>query len=346
MNITKDSFGTLPDGGEVHIFTLTNSHGIKARIMDYGATVVSLEVPDRDGNPADIVLGHDALEGYLEASPYFGCIVGRYGNRIAKGRFTLDGEEYTLALNNGENHLHGGLKGFDKRLWKAEALTHEQAVAVRLTLVSEDGDEGYPGNLTTAVTYALTENNELKIDYTAETDKPTPVNLTHHGYFNLAGQGTGDVLGLELMLNADHFTPVDAGLIPTGEIRPVAGTPWDFTTAKPIGRDLGEVEGGYDHNYVLRGGAGEMKLAVRLFDPASGRVMEIHTTEPGIQFYSGNFLDGTITGKGGRVYRKHFGLCLETQHYPDSPNQPTFPSTILRPGDSYKTQTILRFSVK
>jgi aldose 1-epimerase len=344
MNSKKDTFGTLPDGREVHIFTLTNSHGITARIMNYGATVVSLEVPDRDGKTADIVLGRDSLEGYLKASPYFGSIVGRYGNRIAKGKFTLDENEYTLAVNNGENHLHGGLKGFDKRLWTAELLTG--AVGLRLTYVSQDGEEGYPGRLTATVIYELTDKNELKINYTAETDKPTPVNLTHHGYFNLSGQGTGDILGLELMLNADHFTPVDEGLIPTGEICPVADTPWDFTTAKPIGRDIDQVEGGFDHNFVLRGEAGEMNPAARLFDPVSGRLMEVQTTEPGIQFYSGNFLDGTITGKDGRIYQKHFGLCLETQHYPDSPNQPGFPSTILRPGETYRTQTIYIFSVK
>ena len=349
MNIKKEAFGQLPDGREVHIFTLTNAHGIRARIMNYGATVVSLEVPDRDGKTADIVLGHDSLEGYLEASPYFGCIVGRYGNRIAKGSFNLDGKEYTLAVNNGENHLHGGLKGFDKRLWTTETLTHEGevgAVGVKLTYVSENGEEGYPGNLTATVSYTLTDDNVLKINYAAETDRATPVNLTHHGYFNLSGQGTGDILGLELMLNADHFTPVDEGLIPTGESRPVTDTPWDFTAAKPIGRDIDQVAGGYDHNFVLRGETGTKKPAARLYDPVSGRIMEIHTTEPGIQFYTGNFLDGTITGKDLRVYQKHYGLCLETQHYPDSPNQPGFPTTILRPGETYKTQTVFIFSAK
>jgi aldose 1-epimerase len=346
MDIQKNIFGTLPDGREVNIFTLVNSHGITARIMDYGATVVSLEVPDRDGRPADIVLGFDSLEDYLEESPYFGCIVGRYANRIAKGKFTLDGQNFTLAKNNGDNHLHGGLKGFDKKLWTAEALTHEGVVALRLTYFSQSGEEGYPGNLTITAIYALTDNNELKIDYTAETDQATPVNLTHHGYFNLAGQGTGDVLSLELILYSEHFTPVDEGLIPTGEIRTVSGSPWDFTSAKTIGRDLNQVEGGYDNNFVLRNQGKELKLAASLFDPASGRLMEIHTTEPAIQLYSGNFLDGTITGKDSRVYQKHYALCLETQHYPDSPNQSGFPSTILRPGETYKTQTIHRFSTK
>lgn len=345
MDIEKDLFGTLPDGHDVQIFTLTNSNGLRARIMNYGATVVSLEVPDREGNPADIVLGHDTLEGYLEASPYFGCIVGRYGNRIARGKFTIDGTEYSLAVNNGENHLHGGIEGFDKRLWEAEELKHEDSVGVRMTYVSEDGEEGYPGRLTATVIYSLTEDDELKISYSAETDKSTHINLTHHGYFNLAGQGNGDILGLDLMLNADHFTPVDEGLIPTGEIRPVKDTPWDFLTSKPIGRDIDQVEGGYDHNFVLSGETGKIKLAARLSDPESGRIMEIYTKEPGIQFYSGNFLDGTITGKEGRIYKKHYGLCLETQHFPDSPNQPLFPSTLLKPGETYDTQTIMKFSV-
>jgi len=347
MDIQKQPFGNLPDGSEVELFTLTNSHGLKARIMNYGATVISLEVADRNGQRGDIVLGHDSLEGYLNPAqnPYFGSIVGRYGNRIARGRFTLDGVEYQLATNIGPNHLHGGLKGFDKVLWTSEPVQEEGAVGVKLRYLSPDGEEGYPGNLTVTVIYWLTDEDELKIAYEAESDKPTPVNLTHHSYFNLAGQGQGDVLDHELMLNADYFTPVDEELIPTGEIRPVAGTPWDFTKPKPIGAEMAAVPGGYDHNFVLRGETGTLKLAARVTEPSTGRVMEIYTTEPGVQFYSGNFLDGTITGKGGKVYQKHFGFCLETQHFPDSPNHPHFPSTILRPGQKYTSLTIHKFSI-
>ena len=346
MDIQREIFGRLPDGTAVEIFTLTNGKGIKTRIMTYGATVVSLEVPDRSGNPADICLGHDALAGYLErnTNPYFGSIIGRYGNRIAKGQFTLDGAAYQLAKNNGENSLHGGLRGFDAVIWEAESIKEATAVGVKFTYLSRDGEEGYPGNLKVAVTYMLTDQNELKIGYEAITDKATPVNLTNHAYFNLAGQGEGDILGHELMLNADAFTAVDAALIPTGEIRAVTGTPWDFTTPKAIGADIALVEGGYDHNFVLRGGGGPLELAARVHEPGSGRVMEIWTTEPGIQFYTGNFLDGMITGKGGKVYKKHFGFCLETQHFPDSPNKPNFPSTILRPGETYNSLTVHKFA--
>ncbi len=345
MDIRKQSFGRLPDGSEVEVFTLTNSHGLKARIMTYGATLVSLEVPDKSGELTDIVLGHDSLEGYLDPArnPYFGSIVGRYGNRIARGRFTLDGVEYQLAANNGANHLHGGVKGFDKVLWTAEPIKEEAAVGVKLRYLSRDGEEGYPGNLIATVIYWLTEANELRISYEAETDRPTPVNLTHHSYFNLAGQGEGDILGHELMLNASHFTPVDEGLIPTGEVRPVAGTPWDFTIPRAIGAEIAAVPGGYDHNFVLRDGEGTLRLAGRVVERASGRVMEIYTIEPGIQFYSGNFLDGTITGKSGKAYRKHYGFCLEPQHFPDSPNKPDFPSTILRPGEKYTSLTVHKF---
>jgi aldose 1-epimerase len=346
MDIQQQSFGRLANSTEVEIFTLTNSSGLRARVMTYGATLVSLEVPDRNGQLADIVLGHDSLEGYLDPArnPYFGSIVGRYGNRIARARFTLDGVEYQLATNNGENHLHGGIKGFDKVVWKAEPVREAGAVGVKLTHLSRDGEEGYPGNLATAVIYWLTEANELRISYEAETDKATPVNLTHHSYFNLAGQGEGDILGHELTLNASHFTPVDEGLIPTGEVRPVEGTPWDFTVPKFIGAEIAAVPGGYDHNFVLQDGEGTLKLAASVYEPASGRVMEIYTTEPGIQFYTGNFLDGTITGKGGKVYKKHYGFCVETQHFPDSPNNPSFPSTILRPGQKYSSLTVHKFS--
>jgi aldose 1-epimerase len=346
MDIQRQEFGQLPDGQLVDMYVLTNGKGMEARVMTYGATLVSLSAPDREGNFTDITLGCDSLEGYLAAPPYFGATVGRYANRIAKGRFTLDGVEYTLATNNGENHLHGGIKGFDKVLWQAGTVRQEEGVGVKFVYLSKDGEEGYPGNLHCTVTYMLTDKGELRISYEAETDKPTPVNLTHHSYFNLAGQGNGDILGHELMINADQYTPVDAGLIPTGEIRDVAGTPMDFTTPHTIGERIAQVEGGYDHNYVLRGGGGEMALAARVREPRYGRVMEIYTTEPGIQFYSGNFLDGSITGKGGKVYYQYYGFCLEPQHFPDSPNKPNFPSTILRPGDTYRTQTIFKFSTQ
>jgi len=346
MLVKKEPFGSLPDGSAVELYTLTNQHGLKARLMTYGAILVSLEVPDRNGNPADIVLGYDSLDEYFRNNPYFGAIVGRYGNRIAKGRFAIDGVTYSLATNNGENHLHGGLKGFDKVVWQAEPVEEAGAVGVKLSYLSEDGDEGYPGNLSVTVIYTLTDADELKISYEASTDKATPVNLTHHSYFNLAGQGSGDILGHELMLEADRYTPVDDGLIPTGELAPVKGTPMDFTAAMTIGSRLGQVKGGYDHNYVLTGGGGTMTLAARVYEPSSGRVMEIFTVEPGIQFYSGNFLDGTITGKSGKVYQKHYGFCLETQHFPDSPNKSHFPSTILIPGQKYSTRTVHKFFVK
>jgi len=342
MNVQKQPFGWMPDGTAVEIYTLANGKGLKACVMTYGATLVSLEVSDRTGRPGDIVLGYDTLDGYIKNNPYFGSTVGRYGNRIAKGRFTLDGATYRLATNNGENHLHGGIKGYDKVVWKAEPMRGEGDVGVKFNYLSKDGEEGYPGNLNITVVYTLTNANELRISYEATTDKATPVNLTHHSYFNLAGEG--NVLGHELTINADAYTPVDDGLIPTGEVRPVKDSPFDFTTPHSIGERIGQVEGGYDHNFVLRSGGGMMDLAVRVFEPKSGRVMEISTTEPGLQFYSGNFLDGTITGKGGKAYSKHYGFCLETQHFPDSPNKPNFPSTILRPGAVYKSLTIHKFS--
>jgi aldose 1-epimerase len=344
VDIQKEPFGRTPDGTAVEVYTLNNGKGLKARLMTYGATLVSLEVPDRAGKPGDIVLGYEGLEGYIKNSPYFGSIVGRYGNRIAKGRFVLDGVTYRLAANNGENHLHGGNKGFDKVVWKAEPVRESGAVGINFSYLSRDGEEGYPGNLNVTVIYMLTSDNELKISYEAATDKATPVNLTHHSYFNLAGEG--DVLGHELTISADAYTPVDAGLIPTGEIRPVKGTPFDFTTPHAIGERIAQVEGGYDHNFVLRSGGGNPAPAARAYETRSGRVMEILTTEPGLQFYSGNFLDGTITGKGGLVYQRHSGFCLETQHFPDSPNKPDFPSTILRPGDVYRSTTIHRFSTR
>ena len=355
QNIKKVSFGKTADGEPVDLYTLTNSQGVEVSIATYGGTIVSLKVPDRDGHLDDVVLGYDTLDQYIADSPYFGCLVGRYGNRIAKGRFTLDGQEYELARNNDENHLHGGIQGFDKALWKGKGLLGDKGPGLSLTYTSEDGEEGYPGNLSVEVVYVLTHDNELTIHYQATTDKPTPVNLTNHSYFNLAGQGTGDVLSHVLMLNADRFTPVDEGLIPTGELRPVAGTPMDFTRPTAIGARIEQDDRqlkyglGYDHNWVLNGhagsgGTGSIELAARVHEPATGRVMEVFTSEPGIQFYCGNFLDGSNVGKGGRVYKHRYGFCLETQHFPDSPNQPDFPSTILEPGEEYSTTTIFKFS--
>lgn len=346
MRIQKESFGQTPEGKKIDLYTLTNPSGLKVRIMNYGAVLVSLEVPDRDGKLADITLGYDSLEGYIKASPYFGAIVGRYANRIAKGKFTLNGVEYQLATNNGENHLHGGVKGFDKVVWNAREVETKEGVGVKLTYLSKDGEEGYPGNLTCTVIYTLTKNNELKINYEAETDKATPINLTHHSYFNLAGQGRCDILGHELMLNADRYTPVDESLIPTGEIKGVKDSSMDFTHPMPIGSRIDQVPGGYDHNYVLNSGGGWLRLAAKVYEPTSGRVMEIYTTEPGSQFYSGNFLDGSITGKSGKLYNKHYAFCLETQHFPDSPNKPNFPSVILKPGEKYMQVTVYKFYTK
>jgi aldose 1-epimerase len=346
MDIQKLDFGEMPDGRKVDLYVLTNGKGLSAQIMTYGATLVSLGVPDRNGDVADITLGCDSLEGYMEASPYFGSTVGRYANRIANGKFTLEGIEYTLATNNGENHLHGGIKGFDKVLWQSEPFKEEGMIGVKFVYFSKDGEEGYPGNLACRVTYRLTENNELTIVYEAETDKATPINLTHHSYFNLAGQGEGDVLSHELMLAADRYTPVDAGLIPTGEVLDVADSPMDFRSPHAIGERIDQVEGGYDHNFVLRSGGEALALAAQVYEPESGRVMEIHTTEPGIQFYSGNFLDGTIKGKKGKVYEQHYGFCLEPQHFPDSPNKPEFPSTILQPLAKYFSRTTFKFSIR
>ena len=347
MSANEEPFGQTPDGRQVALYTLTNPNGIKARITNFGAILVSLEVPDRDGGSADITLGFDALDGYLGEHPHFGATVGRYANRIGKARFVLNGTEYNLAANNGENHLHGGIKGFDKVVWKLEDLRAESDEAVvKMSYVSEDGEEGYPGNLACSVTYTLTEDDELKISYEADTDKATVVNLTNHSYFNLAGQGTGDVLGHELMLNAEKYTVVDEGLIPTGENRSVKDSPMDFTISASIGSRIEQVEGGYDHNYVLKSGGGSLALCARAYEPTSGRVMEVYTTEPGVQFYTGNFLDGSVTGKGGKVYKKHYGFCLETQHFPDSPNKPDFPSVVLDPGQKYATTTVFKFEIR
>lgn len=348
--LTTQAFGKMPGGEEVSLYTLKNSKGMEAAITNYGGIVVSLKVPARGGAAADVVLGFDTLDGYLKDHPYFGAIIGRYGNRIAKGLFTLNGTQYKLARNNGENSLHGGLKGFDKQLWTGKAGSSTDGPSVELTYVSKDGEEGYPGTLSAKVVYTLTESNELRIDYSATTDKDTVVNLTNHSYFNLAGQGEGTIPGHELMLAADRFTPVDSGLIPTGELRPVEGTPFDFRKPTAIGARIEQDDEqlklgkGYDHNFVLASGGGALALAARVTDPKSGRVMEVLTTEPGIQFYTGNFLDGSVIGKGGKAYAHRYGFCLETQHFPDSPNQPKFPSTVLKPGAEYRTSTVYRFS--
>jgi aldose 1-epimerase len=352
VSITKQSFGKMSDGRNVDIYTLVNSKGNEVRITNYGGIIVSLKVPDRDGKLGDVMLGYDSVEKYIQNnSPYFGALIGRYGNRIAKGEFKLDGKTYTLAKNNNDiNHLHGGKVGFDKVLWNAKELKEKGAPGLELTYLSKDGEEGYPGNLNVTVKYLWTNKNELKIEYKATTDKPTVVNLTSHGYFNLAGKG--DILGHELMIDADKMTPVDSGLIPTGKVTPVAGTPFDFTKLKAVGKDINADDQqikygpGYDHNFVLNKKFGKMTLAAELYDPSSGRDMEVWTTEPSLQFYSGNFLDGTITGKGGWVYTKHSALCLESQHNPDSPNQPDWPTTTLRPGQVYKTTTIMKFKTR
>ena len=350
--IAREPFGTLPDGGAVEVFTLTNAHGVEVRAISYGATIISLRVPDRGGRLDDVALGYDSLAGYLRASPYFGAIVGRYGNRIGGARFTLDGRAYRLAANDGQNHLHGGVKGFDKVVWRAEPVRGDSGAGVAFTFTSPDGDEGYPGALTARVTYTLTDQDELIVDYHATADQPTPVNLTQHTYFNLAGDGRRDILDHELMINADSFTPVDSTLIPTGVIAPVEGTPFDFRTPTAIGARIGadhqqlRFGRGYDHNFVLRDDDAALTHAARVVEPTTGRTLDIYTTEPGVQVYSGNFLDGSITGKGGHVYRHRYGFCLETQHYPDSPNQPRFPSTILRPGQQYRSRTVFAFGVQ
>jgi aldose 1-epimerase len=347
--MNRKSFGSTGDGQSIELYTLRNSNGMEAAIMNYGGIVQSLRIPDGGGNPVDVVLGFDDLNGYLKDSPYFGALIGRYGNRIGNARFTLDGKEYTLPANDGKNTLHGGTKGFDKRVWTAKEMSGNDA-ALQLTYLSKDGEEGFPGNLTTTVSYTLTGNNELRIDYHATTDKPTVLNLTNHSYFNLAGQGEGDILGHEVTILADRFTPVDSGLIPTGELRPVAGTPFDFRQPHPVGERINSNDEqirfakGYDDNWVLNHAGGSLSLAARVREPKSGRVMEVLTDQPGLQFYTGNFLDGHIHGKGGKVYPQRCAFCMETQHFPDSPNKPDFPSTVLRPGQEYKTTTVYRFS--
>jgi aldose 1-epimerase len=348
--IVHNSFGKTKDGKKVDLFELTNANGVTAKIINYGGIITELHVPDRDGKLDDVVLGFDNLESYLAGHPHFGAITGRVANRIAKGKFTLDGKEYRLAVNNGPNSLHGGLKGFDKVVWQYTApVVTSDTMAVQLTYVSPDGEEGYPGNLTTAVTYSLTNQNELRIDYKATTDKPTPVNLTNHSYFNLAGPQSGDILDHELELEADEYTPADDTQIPTGEIRSVKGTPLDFTKPATIGSRIGKITdktGGYDHNFVLRSKGKKLALAARVFEPKTGRVMEMYTTEPGVQLYTANSLDGKLKGKGGVAYQKHGAFCLEAQHFPDSVNHPDFPSVILRPGETYTQTTVYKFFAK
>jgi aldose 1-epimerase len=363
-SVTHAPFGKTADGQAVEIYTLTNAHGVQVKAMNYGCIITSVTVPDRNGKMADVVLGFDTLDEYLKGSSYFGAIVGRYGNRIAKGQFTLDGKTYKLATNNGPNHLHGGNKGFDKVLWSAAPKSDSGGVGVVFTRKSADGEEGYPGNLQVTITYTLTDNNALVVSYHAITDKATPVNLTQHSYFNLAADD-GDILGHQLTIDADRYTPVDETLIPTGELAPVAGTPFDFTKATTVGARINANDPqlrngkGYDHNWVLsapgtrqgRASAAEgaggylVRHAVRVVEPKTGRTLDVSTSQPGVQFYSGNFLDGT-KGKAGRVYKNRSGFCLETQHYPDSPNHPNFPSTIVKPGQEYVSETVFAFGVQ
>jgi aldose 1-epimerase len=350
-SVKKELFGKTADGVAVDQYILTNDAGMTAKIITYGAILTELDVPDRDGKLGDVVLGFDNLKDYLERNPHFGATTGRVANRIAKGKFTLDGKEYTLAINNGPNSLHGGRKGFDKQLWKAKEKSTPNAAGVELSYQSKDGEEGYPGNLSVTVVYSLTNDNALRIDYTATTDKATPVNLTNHSYFNLAGSQSSDILGHELMIAAEKYTPADETQIPTGEIRPVKDTPLDFTTPRRIGERIDQLKsspgGGYDHNYVLNsGGKTEPAFAVRVSEPKTGRILEMYTTEPAVQFYTGNYLDGRLTGRGGVVYKKHAGFCLEAQHFPDSVHHDNFPSIILKPGEVYRQTTIYKFAAK
>lgn len=345
MHIQKEPFGTAPGGEQVYLYTLTNQQGLLVRITNYGAIVTSFITPDKNGDMGDVVAGFNELEGYIPNDPHFGGIVGRFANRIARGKFTLDGQEYTLPVNDPPHHLHGGNLGFDRVVWQAEELPEQNAL--KLTYHSPDGEEGYPGKLTATVIYTLTEDNALQIDYSATTDKATPVNLTNHSYFNLSAGKSSDISGHIIQINAEAYTPVDETFIPTGELASVAGTLMDLREAQPIGKHLQQIPGGgYDHNYVLPNTDGSIIKAAEVFEPVSGRVLEVYTTQPGIQFYTGNFLDGSLTGKNGQAYTKHYAFCLETQHFPDSPNQPAFPSAILRPGEIYRQQTLYRLSVR
>src|SRR5215218_3554935 len=349
--VTVAPFGQTPDRKRVELYTLTNSRGMQVRVITYGAIIQAIRVPDKSGRAADVTLGFDSLQGYLSESPYFGAIVGRYANRIARGRFTLGGRTYRLATNNGPNHLHGGLKGFDKVVWRGESFHRGDTAGVKLEHTSPDRDEGYPGTVRVRVTYTLTPDNELIVDYAASADRPTPLNLSQHSYFNLAGEGSGDILKHVLTIDADRYTPVDSTLIPTGALASVANTPFDFRRPTAIGARIDKNDPqltygkGYDHNFVLNRTGSDLQHAVRVLDSKTGRTLDISTTEPGLQFYSGNFLDGTITGKGGHRYRHRSALVLETQHFPDSPNQPSFPSTILRSGQEYRSKTVFTFGV-
>lgn len=347
--IKREPFGKMPDGTPVELFTLTNKNGMSARITNYGGVVTALEIPDRNGNLTDVVLGFNSLEKYIEKSPHFGCLVGRYGNRIAKGKFKLDGKEYSLAVNNGPNHLHGGKVGFDKRVWEPEIIEKENAVGLQLHYYSPDGEEGYPGNLDVLATYWLTDENELKLEFKAITDKKTILNLTHHSYFNLKGQGEGTILDHLVKFNADSIVPIDSTSIPLGGLMAVEGTPFDFRDFKPIGKDINAenqqiINGsGYDHSFVIKGNYGELRLACTIKEPVSGRSMEVWTTEPAVQFYTSNFLDSSITGKNGKTYPERSAFCLEAQHFPDSPNHPEFPSTVLNPGETFHEMTVYKF---
>jgi aldose 1-epimerase len=348
--IKMSEFGKMPDGQAIELYTLNNSSGMQVAITNYGGRIVALTVPDRNGKMDDVVLGFDDLPGYLTNNPYFGALIGRYGNRIGGAKFTLDGKEYHLAANDGPNSLHGGLKGFDKVVWKAHPVEGNHP-ALELTYLSKDGEEEYPGNLKVKVVYTLMGNNALQIDYSATTDKDTVLNLTNHSYFNLSGQGNGDILKTQMMIDASQFTPVDATLIPTGELRSVEGTPFDFRKPTAIGERINgddeqlKLGKGYDHDFVLDRSGHGLTLAARAVDPDSGRVLEVLTTQPGIQLYTGNFLDGTVHGKGGKVYGRRSAFCLETQHFPDSPNKPNFPSTELKPGQAYHETTVFKFSI-
>lgn len=349
----KASFGITPEGKPVSLYTFENRYRMKVTLTDYGAAVVSLWTPDRNGKLDDVVLGFSSLEDYLKHPFFFGCTIGRYGNRIAYGRFQIDGQEVVLACNNRLHHLHGGIRGFDKVVWEAKEISSDQGEGIAFSYLSPDGEEGYPGNLRVSVLYLLTDQNELKIEYIATTDKKTVVNLTNHSYFNLLGEGNGDILDHELMINAHHFTPIDETVIPTGELRPVSGTPFDFTHSKPIGKHIQESDEqlfygkGYDHNFVLKTkNDNTLGLVAYVHEPSTGRVMEVYSTEPGVQFYTGNFLDGTFKGKKGISYHQRSAFCLETQHFPDSPNKPNFPSTLLSPEEVYKSTTIYKFGIK
>ena len=352
MSIKVENAGVLASGDSVKVYTLKNAAGMEVSIMDLGGTITKWTAPDKDGKFADITLGSNTPQDYLTTTKYLGALIGRFGNRIAKGKFSLDGIEYTLPVNNGPNALHGGLKGFNAVIWKAIPIEGAEP-GLKLTYLSKDGEEGYPGNLNVEVVYTLKADNSLTIDYTATTDKNTVVNLTNHAYFNLKGEGKGDILDHEIVLNADKFLPTDAGLIPTGELKPVVGTPFDFTTAHLIGERINDTTdidiklgGGYDHCWVFSDQSNKLKSVAMVTEPVSGRTMEVLTTEPAVQFYTGNFLNGSATGKSGVKYERRYGFCLETQHFPDSPNQAAFPTTVLKPGETYKTTTIYKFGVK